>query len=271
MASGESCKLMTSSSQKLKRVRPLLGTFVEIELHGRASIDDLHRWITAGFEAVGQIDHLMSFHRRDSDLSRINGAAPHTWVRVHPHTLHVLAACNRLYRETKGIFDIRCAEPLHRSTAKPVTPVLLRGTCARKTGPWTMDMGGIAKGYAVDCAVEEIRRLARSHRVSGIVNAGGDLRRWGPEWPAVAVATSAVRTADLSPRLSTALHVRMPEGHVLTEQKSVSVLSARCLWSDALTKVVMMGPKTLAARCLTAYAAKALLFDDEGRTQEVMG
>src|SRR5438094_391001 len=91
-------KPMRSSKQRLKRVRPLLGTYVEIELHGKIPEERLNNWITAGFEAVEEIDRLMSVYRPDSDISRLNKAEPNVWVTVHPHTIAVLKASTKLYK-----------------------------------------------------------------------------------------------------------------------------------------------------------------------------
>src|SRR5262249_46473507 len=148
------------------------------------------------------VDRWMSRYRPDSDVSQLNDAAPGVWVGVHAHTRRVLRAAQKLYRDSDGVFDIRCAGSAdHRPALR------FRGTSVSKTGPWTIDLGGIAKGYAVDLAVSRIQRLSRGHSISGIVNAGGDLRRWGPVWPAIAVATSLVRTPLTRDRLTPALHV----------------------------------------------------------------
>src|SRR5262249_57959992 len=60
------------------------------------------------------------------------------------------------------------------------------GTVGFHRPAWTA-LGGIAKGYAVDCAVE---RLRASRVTRGCVNAGGDLRVFGWE----------VRRVPLDPR-----------------------------------------------------------------------
>src|SRR5262249_39974826 len=93
----------------------------------------------------------------------------------------------------------------------------------------------------------------------GVVNAGGDLGRWGKEVVPVAVATSAVRTPETSERLSPAVHMKMPEGRPLTDSKAVSVFADRCLWSDALTKVMLLASPRIADRCLDRYGAKGMM------------
>ncbi len=261
MACAEFFKLMKFLNQKFKRVRPLLGTFVEIELAGNANETSMQQWITSGFKAIDEIEALMSRHQPHNDLSRLNAAQPNVWVKIHPHTVNVLKACNGFHRDSMGVFDIRCGSAARVLVAEGGmrASIELAGNRTKKTGPWTFDLGGIAKGYAVDVAVETIQRLSRGSAVSGIVNAGGDLRRWGKNWPAVAVATSAVRTSKNSDFLSPAQHVQMPSGEKFIKASAVSVISKCCLWSDALTKVFLMAPKHVADRCLKLYGAHGLV------------
>jgi len=180
---------------------------------------------------------------------------------VHPHTIKVLKASNDLYKASEGNFDIRCTLPHPTPLPKGEGGAtrVRRSNQAQKTGPWILDLGGIAKGYAVDCAVEKIKALSRGHQVSGVVNAGGDLRRWGKGQMPIAVATSAVRTPSHKERLSPASHVRMPAAEALTEERAVTVLADKCLWSDALTKVMMLAPKRVANLCLKRYHAHGLV------------
>jgi thiamine biosynthesis lipoprotein len=257
---------MKRLKQTIKRVRPLLGTFVEMTLRGEASVSLLNTWATAGFEIVGEIDRLMSFHKPDSDLSRLNRASPHEWVQVNRHTFKVLKTANEIFNLSKGIFDIRACSSFPAATGgesmnRPPTEAFGGDDYwrVRKTGPWRMDLGGIAKGYAVDCAVQKIKAISRGYALSGIVNAGGDLRRWGPEVQPIAVATSAVRTRETSPWLSPGKHVYMPAGHIMKKPKAVTVFSNQCLWSDALTKVMLLASPNIADACLKRYHARGIV------------
>jgi thiamine biosynthesis lipoprotein len=285
---------MNSSKPNLKRTQPLLGTFVSIELQGAVSERLLNAWVTAGFEAISEIDGLMSPHRPDSDLSRLNQAHAAVWVAVSPLTLQVLRAGNEMFHASRGIFDIRCVPGPRgnrpaREQWRSRPPVEIEGTCARKTGSWALDLGGIAKGFAVDRAVKRIQKLSAGRRIAGRVNAGGDLRVWGDtptplairvegpqaSWvrPALisntAVATSAVRR-DGDARFSNADHRRMPFGKKEERQRTVTVFAGQCLWADALTKVVLLGPAVTAQKCLAAYRSKALVFHKDGRLEKVI-
>ncbi len=65
---------MQVTSTNLRRARPLLGTFVEIDV---ADADERHAEdaVEAAFAAVAEVHRLMSFHEADSDVSRLNRAA----------------------------------------------------------------------------------------------------------------------------------------------------------------------------------------------------
>src|ERR671933_2863876 len=82
----------------MRRCRPLLGTFVEIEADDGAAID-------AGFAAVERVHRLMSAHEPDSDLSRINRFAHVKAVEVHGWTSIVLERALFWARESEGAFD----------------------------------------------------------------------------------------------------------------------------------------------------------------------
>lgn len=293
--------------QKFKRLRPLLGTYVAIELQGDIEEELLNKYITEGFEAINEVDRLMSYHRLDSDLNRLNRARPNEWIDVHASTRAVLQISNELFLSSDGIFDIRCGKVLadcgvipsfsqsncfYPSIDKNMVPLEINESSVRKLGPWILDLGGIAKGFAVDCAVKKIQHMTVGLELSGVVNAGGDLRVWGNEViPVVAriygetdtwnrsldiyqtaLATSSVRMCSgLSENLSPAAHVQMPSGKVLRKAKTVSVLANECLLADALTKVVLLGEEDVAERCLVSYKARALIFSSEGHFEKMIG
>ena len=62
---------MAAASNRVRRARPLLGTFVEIEAAGSSQAGVISA-IDAAFEAVATVNRLMSFHDPDSDVSRLN-------------------------------------------------------------------------------------------------------------------------------------------------------------------------------------------------------
>lgn len=289
-----SCVISASSSAPCghvrKRARPLLGTLVEIGAQGVSAqaIDDA---IDQAFAAVQTIHDLMSYHDPASDVSRLNRAGA-ACVAVHPHTWEVLATARAVAEASAGRFDVSIAPELVRhgylprqaDLARPAFGAnwqhieLLPGYRVRLTRPLHLDLGGIAKGYAVDCA---IRALQGAGVPVGRVNAGGDLRLFGGAAEPIhvrhphtatcllplcqlsdgAVATSAtyysrrrVRGRPVSPLIDAA--TRQP----CVSVRSVSVLADRCTIADALTKVVYADPEQ-ALEALQCFNAHAIVID----------
>ena len=288
---------MSRASNSVRRARPLLGTFVDITVSGAAP-RAMHAAIDAAFGAVGKVHGLMSFHDTNSDVGRLNRAG---WMRplaVHRWTFQVLEAAIDLNRRSAGVFDLAVAPSLRElgllphlpadrlatspSTATTEAIELLPGGRVRFRHPgMRIDLGGIAKGFAVDRAID----ILREHGVpAGLVNAGGDLAAFGP-------ATEIVHIRDpLDPRrLICGIEIRdqalASSGNRFDPFRSASpaesaiidpctrqavrgfsaatVRAPSCLIADALTKIVMVrGPS--AADLLDHYRAGALVVSAAG-------
>ena len=259
---------MKSLKSKFKRVRPLLGTFVEIRLSD-ASPARMNTSATRAFEAIGGIDRLMSFHRADSDLSRLNRATANEWISVDVHTRNVFAMSNKFFKTSNGIFDARCGAQSKLNAG--IAPVEISGRRIRKTGADTFDLGGIAKGYAVDLAVKILKRAGIK---SGLVNAGDDLRAFGPdEWP-VAVRHPALPNVALTlfPMKNGALATSGSyfsrkrsdrKWNSALQRRSVTVVAPTCVVADGLTKVVALSP-AIAASALRRFRSHAFFVGTNG-------
>src|SRR5258708_1327106 len=102
---------MATASDKVRRARPLLGRFVEIEAAGAAR-SELDAAIDAAFDAVARVPRLMSFHEGESAVNRLNREASVRPIEVHAWTFQVLQAAVEMHRRSKGIFDITIAPAL---------------------------------------------------------------------------------------------------------------------------------------------------------------
>jgi thiamine biosynthesis lipoprotein len=142
--------------------------------------------------------------------------------------------------------------------------------------PLAVDLGGIAKGYAVDCAIAALREC---NVPSGLVNAGGDLRAFGDETIPVylrhpgapqrlvrsvelcnaALATSSPCFTRRRWRGRSVSHlVKQDRCSAITQDISVTVHARECWVADALTKVVLNAPRC-AERLLAQYDAEAFV------------
>ncbi|MBX9630857.1 MAG: FAD:protein FMN transferase [Burkholderiales bacterium] len=249
---------------EVRRARPLLGTLVEVAVCGGP---DPGPAIEAAFAAVASVHSLMSYHDPASDIARLNRQAYRRPVSVHPATFEVLQAALDWSRRTDGAFDVSIAPQLERQGLLPrfrsgiATGTwrdieCLPGRRVRFHRPLRIDLGGIAKGYAVDRACTALERNGVS---SAMVNAGGDLRVVGSTaWPiAVRHPTQPghrlplCELADGAIATSAAYYLPGGFGHRRTRALvdgrsrmlrewcgSVSVSAATCAKADALTKVV---------------------------------
>ncbi len=299
---------MAAASASIRRARPLLGTFVEIAAVGEAS-DRVEAAVEAAFAAVATVHRLMSFHEAGSDVSRLNRDASARPVRVHDWTYEVLATAVDLHHHTSGAFDVCVAPALQGLGLLPrdsglCTPFpdgtsrseqaargsssvhdliqLLPENQVRFADPSVkIDLGGIAKGFAVDRAVEALQ----GHGITGgLVNGGGDLRAFGPRSYAIDVrdprqpGRAILRVALINGALASsggqfdpvrschALSSAVIDPATAMPVQSISgatVCASRCLIADALTKVVMNAGEG-AGPVLEFYGADAFFVSSHG-------
>jgi thiamine biosynthesis lipoprotein len=289
---------MKSRYGELRRARPFLGTIVEIRVRSDRE-QDAKEAIDRAFAAISVVQRRMSFHDPDSALSRVNAEAFPKPVHVDRKTFRVLVIARDLHRVSNGIFDPTIAPYLEqtgflpeflgaRRTTEKTTSFgdveLLSGNRVRfRHAGIRLDLGGIAKGFAVDEAVAVLRAAGVD---SALVNAGGDLRAFGSSAFPVeirnpcdpggtfvsllvknrAVATSAhyfadrlKRGASIGPFVDPRL--RKLRGDLL----SATVAAPSAAIADALTKIVMLDPADCST-LLNRFAAAALVFDPNGST-----
>jgi FAD:protein FMN transferase len=276
--------MRSRSSIEVRRCRPLLGTFVEIAAFGREE-KTLCRAIEAAFAAIAKVHRLMSFHNLASDVSRMNRGAFPNGVTVHPWTWRVMKAARRFAQESNGAFDVAVAALVSKRNHLPYYGHHFDGAATSRNiftrniyevffnRPLIVDLGGIAKGFAVDRAVDALKRNGLT---SAIVNAGGDVRVFGstsqqfylrnPLSPACFSAMLRVRNRALATSATYFAPGALIDGQTrrsLTNSISVTVAAGDCVTADALTKVVF-AMREKAAPLLKRYRADALLLERDG-------
>lgn len=240
---------LLSNPDLLRRARPWLGTLVEVA--AVSSLPTSERWsecaaraIESAFTAIARVHASMSFQTETSELSQYNRLEPGQWLPVSADLLGVLAFSTKLSEQTQGVFDVCCTGGDWRAIELD-----LSSQRASKSAPMTMDLSGVAKGYAVDCGVHA---LLAGGIESGWINAGGDVRVFGvPELPLqVRSPTNAFEFYDCgllhqSAAATSASYLLaepvLRQGasrQLLQTPASWTVRAPTCMVADALTKVL---------------------------------
>ncbi|WP_341677561.1 FAD:protein FMN transferase [Niveibacterium sp. SC-1] len=257
-------------------MRPALGCYVEIGVDAGAA----EAALAQAFAVIGEIHERMSFQSPDSALSRLNRAGG-ARVRLDRRTLQVLRLAKTIGAASEGRFNCTVGGELIARGALPSlsTTVLGRGDhrdividgeSARLARPVAITLDGIAKGFAVDCAV---RALQRAGARGGWVNAGGDLRVFG----ACALPVSARDTAGGLRPLGCLSHGALASSWVGGDMPAAQAFPAfiagacdadagevfqvvaRHAWrADALTKVAACTPRAQRAALVARLGAYLL-------------
>jgi thiamine biosynthesis lipoprotein len=182
-----------------------------------------------------------------------------------------LNLARRLHTVTDGVFD-PCL-PTRPGRLQDIEVSTGRVLCH---APVALDFGGFAKGYAVDRAIEVLRSCGCSE---GLVNAGGDLRVFGPrteptflrgpagELTKIVLADAALAVSDANSLTRPAQHqgyyvrgrARADEGDRATVNHLAvdfaAVIAKQAVIADALAKCVLLCPQATVERALREFGA----------------
>jgi thiamine biosynthesis lipoprotein len=269
---------------RTKEYRFLMGTSVSVEAFGGDEADR-RAAVAEAFAAVAEVDRLMSNYRDDSELALINGRAAREPVRVSDPMLSVLQAAQEVSARSEGVFDITVG-PLvrlwgfHDRQPHVPTPVELervRGLIGYRnlvidSGAHTvrfrrdgveLDLGGIAKGFAVELAAGVLRR----HGLAGFIDAGGNQFLLGHP-PGKTTWTIEIKNPDSPDRLLGVLD--LSEGSV-----STSAQYANSLVAGARQYGHILDPRTLqpseGALSVTVVCPDATLADAMSKVGFMLG
>lgn len=170
--------LAADSLLRFEASHDAMGTVFTIVAYGRDA-RYLAQVANEVFEEIDRLDRQMSTYQPESELSALNRSAAHRAVLVEPKLFQLIQDSVRTSEETGGAFDITVGPLMKvwgffRGQGRVPSPSELaavlkhvgyrhlqldRGqrTIAFDTEGVELDLGGIAKGYAVDVAAEILR------------------------------------------------------------------------------------------------------------------
>jgi thiamine biosynthesis lipoprotein len=290
----------------LREEAAIMGTAITVELwhedpaQGRALIE-------AVFTEMRRIDALMSSYKPDSELSRVNTAAANSPVTVSKELYRLIEQALYYSDLTHGAFDITYASAGrhydYRSGRKPdsrqleeALPAIDYRHVKLDAGHSTVhflqagvhiDLGGIAKGYAVDRSMAILKKAGVG---SALISAGGDTRvmgkRWDQPWKVgirdprdrdglvsvIPLEDAAISTSGDYERFFEKDGVRYHHildpatGQSAREVHSTSIISTNATDTDALsTSVFVMGVKDGLALINSIADTEAIIIDNQGQ------
>jgi FAD:protein FMN transferase len=253
---------MHATTSVLSRLRIGLGTLVAIDAEA-ADGATAARGLEAAYQAIRCVEQLMHPTRNHSDVARLN-ASPRGLVTVHPWTFEVLELCLQLSRLSDGVFD-PCL-PASGGRMRDIELVGNGGVFLHT--PIRLDLGGVAKGYAVDRAVEALRAEGCE---GGMVNAGGDLAVFGPQPRQIVCSGSesgqVIELREAALATSVVCAAERPSEHrghyhgvsgISASHGSVCVLASSAAAADALTKCLLWCDRAAGEEMLAHFAARRL-------------
>ena len=289
---------------RFEKSEPHMGTVARIVVYA-PNFDAAAAATRAAFQRIRELDGILSDYQAESELNRLSHQSGGPPVKVGPDLFRVLSTAQNLAVRSDGAFDvtvgplIRLWRRARRQRALPEADRLaaaLDVTGFRwlslntkqqtaqlaKTG-MLLDVGGIAKGFAAD---EALQTLTRAGIEQALVALGGDIsvsspppgrKGWSieiaslnlagaPKPPPLLLHNAAVSTSGDAEQFVEIGSIRYSHivdprtGKALTGRRSVTVVAAHGIDSDALaTAVSVMDPAEGLKLIDATRAASALI------------
>ena len=294
-------------AQWYKESQSHMGTLIGVEFWYEKNAADAKACQAAVFKEMRRIDEALSPYKTESELSRVNQSASSQKVKISAELYELIEKSLKMSQLSEGAFDISFASIGfrydYRKSKKPSEKEissLLNAVNYRKivlnpesqTVRFTdnkvkIDLGGIAKGYAVDNGIEILQKCGISH---ALVSAGGDSRvigdRGGRPWmigikhprksegvvTALPLVDSAFSTSGDYERYFIQDGVRYHHiidpnnGKSAKSSMSVTILGKDAVTTDALsTTVFVMGVEKGLALIESMPDTDAVIIDIQGK------
>lgn len=228
-------------------MKPTLGTFVEIGVENLN--DDIEFIVSEVFRRIEELSNRLNFHSESSELSMLNKANG-TFLKMNRDSVNVIKLAKAIGLASENKFNCTIGNALGYFSVESCkygssSQIEIKGNFVRVPSGIKIILDGIAKGFAVDLAVN---LLKKSGVKSGWVNAGGDIKVFGNfEIPIIIrdvkgqgkgfikLKNAAIATSFLSKEKDESRYSSRYLGEIGIDL--VSVVSNSAWRADALTKV----------------------------------
>jgi len=307
--------LCSCGKKEYSKVEFLMDTVVEIKVYHKNK-GEAQKAIDSSMEEMRRVEQKMSCFLPGSEVSRINKEAflegkkgsplAEGWIPLSDELFSLLEETVLLSKLTKGSFDITIfplwkiwkfegenSEVPGKGEIEKVLKLVNYNNVILKDGKigfarkeMGIDLGGIAKGYAVDAAVNVLKKKNIN---SAMVNAGGDMyvlgRKQGKFWRIgirhprregeilgiIEVENKAVVTSGDYERFFFSggkryHHIINPKtGYPADECQSVTIVAEEATFADGLaTGIFVLGPKEGMALIENLAGVEGVIINKEG-------
>lgn len=180
--------------QPFERTKVMMDTFVQISIYDQnRSQEELNRIVDLAFKRIAEIEHITNDYNDSSFISMVNREAANRTIVLDSVMHDLILESDRINKLSGGAFDITIEsvkQLWNFSEDNPRIPgdfllakqlrlvgaqhIKLKDRTLQFDAPGVkIDLGGIAKGYAIDQA---IKILKKNKITDAMINAGGDLR-----------------------------------------------------------------------------------------------
>lgn len=295
------------------KVREMMGTFVSVTAWGEDK-EAVTSAIDQAFLAMEEVDYMMSNYKSTSELSRMNREAANE-VKVSEELYGVIKSAASYSMKTGGAFDVTVGPlmtvwnaakeedkaPSDEAVAQALMSVGYEklkledaSSSVKFNAPgMSIDLGGIAKGYALDKAIDKLKELGVKN---AMVNAGGDVRSTGvrpdgKDWrvavrdpenpggktvvltaPEKAIATSGDYEKFIEVGGAKYSHLMNPKTGKSVDCVSATVIAPLGIDADALaTSVCVLGPDKGLALIDKGDDVEAMIIMNDGTVKTSKG
>ncbi|NQV04214.1 MAG: FAD:protein FMN transferase [Candidatus Omnitrophica bacterium] len=158
----------------LKDTRVLMDTFAEISCYSSDN-EKATSAINKAFKEMNRLEDLFNKFDEKSEISRINSLAGQQKIRINSEVFKFIQRCVYYSRITDGAFDITVA-PMKKGRYKDIVLDKEDSSIYFSEEDIEIDLGGVAKGYAVDRAKEI---LTKAGIKNALINIGGNMFAMG--------------------------------------------------------------------------------------------
>lgn len=274
-----------SGAGSISRCKPLLGTFVEITISGDLEDKNLVLMTNNAFGEIERIEKMMSYYDDSSEVSFLNREANKRPCKVSGDLINVLKRAKEIGDLSNGLFDVTVARLLVKQklltkkysfldNSSSYKDISIMGDLVSFSKKLAIDLGGIAKGYAVDMAMRVFEKFPD---LDVVINAGGDLSMNIPSGKFVDIKCSKdsscfakmpmyrrslASSANYYQKRNKSAIINPNNKEAATEDKIISVFADDCVVADALTKVAFLTSDL--EEMLKKYSAKAFEMNSKG-------